>query len=87
MLISAGVPWRNHAKGKSMNVLEILMTVCALANSSVCEDRRIVLDSSMSAAQCVMAAPPVMAQWANENPTWTIMRWSCDYADHRKKDT
>jgi hypothetical protein len=70
-----------------MDFVEIVMTVCALANSSVCEDRRIVLDSNMSVAQCVMAAPPTMARWANENPNWTIMRWSCDYASREKRKT
>lgn len=68
-----------------MDFVEIVMTVCALANSGVCEDRRIILDSSISVAQCVMAAPPTMAHWANDNPNWTIMRWSCGYASQQRR--
>jgi hypothetical protein len=70
-----------------MGFLEILMTVCAIANANLCEDRRIIVDPDMSISRCVMTAQPTMAQWASENPGWTIIRWHCGYGAREPKKT
>jgi hypothetical protein len=67
-----------------MNYLELIFTVCMIENATVCEDKHIAVDNQqMSVATCVICAPPTLARWAGDNPGWTIVRWHCDYSDHR----
>ena len=70
-----------------MGFLEIVLTVCALANPDMCEDQHIILDADMSLDRCVMQAQPAMAQWAVGHPEWTITRWHCDYSGRQKQRT
>jgi len=67
-----------------MNFLELVMTVCTLANAQLCEDKRIVLDPNISTMQCMMGAQPTMAQWVVENPDWRVVRWTCEYSQQRR---
>jgi hypothetical protein len=67
-----------------MNFLELVMTVCTLANTNLCEDKRIRLDENVSVMECLVEAQPTMAQWVADNPNWKIMRWSCEYAQRRR---
>ena len=70
-----------------MEFLEIVLTVCSLANANVCEDQRIVVDSRASLEKCAMQAQPTMAQWAVEHPEWTITRWHCEYSGQQQRKT
>ncbi|MBV8184056.1 MAG: hypothetical protein JOY76_05145 [Hyphomicrobiales bacterium] len=70
-----------------MEFLEIVLTVCSLANAEICEDQRIIVDSRVSPQKCVMEAEPTMAQWAVEHPDWTITRWHCEYSGRRQQKT
>jgi hypothetical protein len=67
-----------------MNFLELVMTVCTLANTNLCEDKRIRLEANASVMQCMLGAQPTMAQWVAENPNWRIARWSCEYSQQRR---
>jgi hypothetical protein len=70
-----------------MEFLEIVLTVCSLANASQCEEQRIILDPNMSLKACVMQAEPTMAQWAVAHPNWTIARWHCEYSGQQQRKT
>jgi hypothetical protein len=70
---------------EGMNVLEIVFTVCAIGNANMCEDKHIAVEQQLSPIACVMQAQPTMAQWAAENPNWTIQRWRCDYSANRRQ--
>jgi hypothetical protein len=67
-----------------MHILELVMTVCTVANLNLCEDKRIRLEANASVMQCMLSAQPTMAQWAADNPDWKVMRWSCEYSDRRR---
>jgi hypothetical protein len=67
-----------------MGLIELVITVCATAQMSLCQDQYLPLESSMSPGQCAMSAPPYIAQWIGEHPKWTAVRWRCDYAANRK---
>jgi hypothetical protein len=60
-------------------LVEIVMTVCALSQPNVCEDKHLQFNSEVSLNQCVMAAQPYIAQWIGDHPKWTVMRWRCEY--------
>jgi hypothetical protein len=60
-------------------MIELIVTVCALAQPYQCEDQHLQFASSMSLQQCVMGAPPYIAKWIGDHPKWTAVRWRCDY--------
>jgi hypothetical protein len=68
-----------------MNFLELIFTVCAITNANMCEDKYIAVQSEIQSFGCVMQAQPTLAQWAVENPEWTIVGWRCDYSVNRKR--
>ena len=40
---------------------------------------------SGSLRQCVMAAPPYIAQWVGEHPKWNAVKWRCEYPHSNDK--
>jgi hypothetical protein len=61
-----------------MGFIELIMTVCAVSQPAQCEERHLQFASSMSPTQCVMTAPPYIAQWSGEHPNWIVTRWRCE---------
>jgi hypothetical protein len=62
-----------------MGFVEIVVTVCALAQPSLCEEQHLQYTWNGSLQQCALAAPPYIAQWINEHPKWQVTRWRCEY--------
>ncbi|HVY58351.1 MAG TPA: hypothetical protein VHA77_10920 [Xanthobacteraceae bacterium] len=62
-----------------MGLIEIVLTVCALAQPTLCEDEHLEFAAAGSLRQCAMAAPPYIAHWIGEHPKWAAVRWRCDY--------
>jgi hypothetical protein len=67
-----------------MGLIELVLTVCTIAQPAACEDQHLEFASSGSLAQCTMAAPPYIAKWIGEHPKWTAVRWHCDYPGKNK---
>ena len=68
-----------------MNMIEIIVTVCALAQPTQCEEQHLKYASMGSPRQCAMNAQPYLAQWINEHPKWLAVRWRCDYGGAKEK--
>jgi len=66
-------------------MIEIILTVCAIANPNNCEDKYLQFAWDGSLQQCMNAAPPYIAQWIGQHPAWIARRWSCDYPDHKRR--
>lgn len=62
-----------------MNLIEIVLTVCAVAQPNLCEDKHLQFAAQVSLHQCAMTAPPYIAKWIDEHPQWTPVRWRCEY--------
>ncbi|MCA1455695.1 hypothetical protein I6F35_21190 [Bradyrhizobium sp. BRP22] len=62
-----------------MNPIDLVVTVCAVLSPATCEETRLVLSFNGSLRQCAMAAPPYIAQWVDEHPKWTAVKWRCEY--------
>jgi hypothetical protein len=61
-----------------MNFVELILTVCTLAQPASCEERRLMLESaSGSTRNCIMQAMPYIAQWSGEHPNLTVTKWRC----------
>jgi hypothetical protein len=61
-----------------MGLIELILTVCAVAQPNQCEDQHLQFESNGSGYHCVMAAPPFIAKWIDEHPKWVAVRWRCD---------
>ena len=61
-----------------MGMLELVLTVCALAQPTQCEDQHLQFETSVSLKQCAMAAQPYIAQWLGQHPKWVAVRWHCE---------
>jgi hypothetical protein len=62
-----------------MNPIDLIVTVCAVLSPATCEETHLVFNWSGSLQQCVMAAPPYIAQWIGEHPKWNAVKWRCEY--------
>jgi hypothetical protein len=68
-----------------VGLIELIVTVCALLHPDQCEEQHLQFAASMSLQQCVMTAPPYIAQWINEHPKWVAQRWRCEYPGTRER--
>ncbi|WP_398468234.1 hypothetical protein [Tardiphaga sp.] len=68
-----------------MNMINLVLTVCAVASPNTCEERNLSFAADFSLKQCAMAAQPYIAQWVGEHPKWTAVRWRCEYPHHDDK--
>ena len=66
-------------------MIEIILTVCAIANPSNCEEKYLQFTFDGSIQQCMMAAQPYIAEWIGNHPEWMAKKWSCDYPGHEKR--
>jgi hypothetical protein len=62
-----------------MGLIELIITVCAVAQPDLCEDQHLQFADALSPAQCTMAAMPYIARWVDDHPKWRAVRWRCDY--------
>jgi hypothetical protein len=68
-----------------MNMIEVIITVCALAQPGQCQEQHLQFAAQGSIRQCVMNAQPYLAQWVNEHPKWNIVRWHCETGHTRER--
>jgi hypothetical protein len=66
-------------------MIEMIVTVCALAQPNQCEDQHLQYAGIGSLRQCAMNAQPYLAQWISQHPKWTIKRWHCEVPHTREK--
>ena len=66
-------------------MIEIILTVCAIANPANCEEKSLQFAWEGSIQQCMMAAQPYIAQWIGNHPQWTATKWTCEYPGHEKR--
>ncbi len=61
-----------------MNFVELILTVCTLAQPVACDEQKLIFSSdTRSLAGCMMQAQPLIAQWAGDHPALQVARWRC----------
>ncbi|HTV32893.1 MAG TPA: hypothetical protein VME69_07285 [Methylocella sp.] len=65
-----------------MGLVELILTVCSLAQPASCEEQRLSLMDEGTLMQCMTNAPPVIAEWAGSHPGRLVTRWRCCYPGH-----
>ena len=68
-----------------MNLIDLIVTVCAVMSPASCEEKHLIFDWQGSLQQCAMAAPPYIAQWIGEHPNYTAVKWRCEYPHTRER--
>jgi hypothetical protein len=68
-----------------MGFIELVVTVCAISQPNLCEDKHFQLDFDGSPAQCAQQAQPYIAEWIGEHPKWLVSRWRCNYPDRLER--
>jgi len=66
-------------------MIEIILTVCAIANPANCEEKSLQFAWEGSLRQCMMAAQPYIAQWIGDHPQWTATKWTCEYPGREER--
>lgn len=68
-----------------MDLIAIIVTVCAVAQPQQCEEQRLEYSWHGSLKQCVMTAQPYIAQWIGEHPKWSVKNFHCEYPHMKDK--
>ena len=63
-------------------MLVLIMTVCSLSSPERCDEARMQFTADETIMQCMMQAPPYIAQWAGEHPNSLVRKWRCAYPEH-----
>ncbi|AFL53958.1 hypothetical protein ABIE78_006418 [Sinorhizobium fredii] len=64
-----------------MNLVDLVLTVCTLADPTSCRTEHLYFESHGSLIQCMMLAPVEIAKWAENHPGLKIVRWKCVFPD------
>ena len=64
-----------------MNLVDLILLACALANPSSCHEYHVLFQTSGSLQSCMMQAQPYLAQWVGEHPAYRVTRWRCAWPD------
>ena len=67
-----------------MNLVDLILLACALANPASCREFHVPFQTSGSLQSCMMLAQPYLAQWASEHPAFQIKRWRCAWPDQEE---
>jgi hypothetical protein len=60
------------------NFVEVVLTVCTLAQPATCDERRLLFSSETASLRgCMMQSMPLIAKWSGEHPNVTVTRWRC----------
>jgi hypothetical protein len=64
-----------------MGLIELILTVCSMAQPAACEERNLAFIDQGSLMQCMLQAPPTIAQWADAHPNRQVVKWRCSYPE------
>ena len=68
-------------------MLVLILTVCSLGSPDSCGETRLQFSAEESLMQCMMQAPPYIAQWADQHPGRQVTRWRCVYPGREGQPT
>ena len=67
-----------------MEMIDLVLTVCLLANPDKCRTEHVYFESRGSLVQCMRLAPPEIAKWSEEHPALKVVRWRCAWPDRSR---
>jgi hypothetical protein len=76
-----GFQRRGARQSAAMNMVDLVMRVCLLANPSDCQDEYLYFESRGSLTQCMFLAPAEIAKWTDQHAGRKVVRWRCAFPD------
>lgn len=64
-----------------MDMVDLMLTVCLLADPNNCQTEHLYFESRGSLAQCMFLAPAEIAKWSEQHPGRRVVRWKCTYPE------
>ncbi|MNL74242.1 hypothetical protein D3C87_1998480 [compost metagenome] len=64
-----------------MNFVDLVLTVCVLANPDSCRTEHLYFESRGSLVQCLTLAPAEIVKWSEGHPALKVVRWKCVFSD------
>ena len=68
-----------------MNLVDLIVLVCSIANPDVCQEKHMVFEAHGPLYACMWEAQPFLAQWIGEHPDLRIARFRCDWPDREDR--
>jgi hypothetical protein len=62
-----------------MELVDLVLTVCLVANPADCHVEHLYFESRGSLTQCMFLAQPEIARWSGEHPALKVVRWKCEH--------
>jgi hypothetical protein len=62
-----------------MGLVELILTVCTLAQPATCKEEHLQFLDQGSLMQCLFQAPPFIAQWVDKHQGHRVVKWRCIY--------
>jgi hypothetical protein len=60
-----------------MNLVNLILTVCLVADPSSCRTEKLTFESHGDLKHCMFLAPIEIAKWTEDHPVLTVVRWKC----------
>lgn len=85
--IRNGTPHNGHGRSsmiwtQSSGPVYVELRIDACNSESICRLASLLFDPyHVSLMTCMIAGQREVAAWSLQNPTWTVKRWSCGFAD------
>jgi hypothetical protein len=58
-------------------MIQLVATVCLIAQPTVCRDETIATAANVAPFQCLMGAQIELAKWEVANAKWRVAGWKC----------
>ncbi|MGB3900472.1 MAG: hypothetical protein WA973_18195 [Mesorhizobium sp.] len=62
-----------------MNMVDLILTVCLVANPGACRDEHLYFESNGQLMNCMFLAPSEIAKWSQQHPKLKVKRWRCAF--------
>ncbi len=63
-------------------MIALIVSACFISDPDMCRAFQIPMPDQTNAFACVMSAPPMLPQWAEDHPGWTVTKWSCSSSQY-----
>ncbi len=65
-------------------MVDLIVTLCLLANPGACTDKHMLFESSGSLEACERQAQPYLATWIQQHPYFRVARYRCAWPQSEK---
>jgi len=62
-------------------LVELILTVCLLAQPAVCKDQHIPFLREINVRSCMWQGQLQAVHWLADHPQWRIRRWRCGWPE------